>query len=162
VLAVCSCTILPLFAGIYKKGAGLGPAITFLFVARPSTFWRYRTPAWPSVWILPWRGWCFPWSLGIGNRPHHGILFRDDDARHAAAGRDGFAAQARVPRRVWLFWAAVGPVGGGHAAGGAADNSYAHFTLPIPGVDTLKATLARWVPVDASQGRRASACRGRC
>ncbi|MEM2175142.1 MAG: permease, partial [Candidatus Micrarchaeia archaeon] len=30
-LAVCSCTILPLFAGIYKKGAGLGPAITFLF-----------------------------------------------------------------------------------------------------------------------------------
>lgn len=31
VLAVCSCTILPLFAGIYKKGAGLGPAITFLF-----------------------------------------------------------------------------------------------------------------------------------
>jgi serine phosphatase RsbU (regulator of sigma subunit) len=32
-LAVCSCTIVPLFAGIYKKGAGLGPAITFLFFA---------------------------------------------------------------------------------------------------------------------------------
>jgi len=32
VLAVCSCTIMPLFASIYKKGAGLGPAITFLFV----------------------------------------------------------------------------------------------------------------------------------
>lgn len=31
VLAVCSCTILPLFTGIYKKGSGLGPAITFLF-----------------------------------------------------------------------------------------------------------------------------------
>ncbi len=31
VLAVCSCTILPLFAGIWKKGAGLGPAIAFLF-----------------------------------------------------------------------------------------------------------------------------------
>ncbi len=31
VLAVCSCTILPLFAGIYKKGSGLGPATTFLF-----------------------------------------------------------------------------------------------------------------------------------
>jgi len=31
-LAVCSCTILPLFAGIWKRGAGLGPAITFLFV----------------------------------------------------------------------------------------------------------------------------------
>ncbi len=32
-LAVCSCTVQPLFAGIYKKGAGLGPAITFLFFA---------------------------------------------------------------------------------------------------------------------------------
>lgn len=31
-LAVCSCTILPLFAGIWKRGAGLGPAVTFLFV----------------------------------------------------------------------------------------------------------------------------------
>jgi len=31
VLAVCSCTILPLFSGIHKRGAGLGPAITFLY-----------------------------------------------------------------------------------------------------------------------------------
>ena len=31
VLAVCSCTILPLFSGIHKRGAGLGPAIAFLY-----------------------------------------------------------------------------------------------------------------------------------
>jgi len=31
ILAVCSCTILPLFSSIYKRGAGLGPAITFLY-----------------------------------------------------------------------------------------------------------------------------------
>ncbi len=31
ILAVCSCTILPLFASIRKRGAGLGPAVTFLF-----------------------------------------------------------------------------------------------------------------------------------
>lgn len=31
VLAVCSCTVLPIFAGIRQRGAGLGPAITFLF-----------------------------------------------------------------------------------------------------------------------------------
>lgn len=31
ILAVCSCTVLPLFAGIHKKGAGLGPAVAFLF-----------------------------------------------------------------------------------------------------------------------------------
>jgi len=35
-LAVCSCTILPLFAGIRKKGAGLGPALAFLYTA-PAT-----------------------------------------------------------------------------------------------------------------------------
>lgn len=31
ILAVCSCTVLPLFAGIYKRGAGLGPAVAFLY-----------------------------------------------------------------------------------------------------------------------------------
>jgi len=31
ILAVCSCTVLPIFAGIYKKGAGIGPATTFLY-----------------------------------------------------------------------------------------------------------------------------------
>ena len=31
ILAVCSCTILPLFTGIYKRGAGLGPAVAFLY-----------------------------------------------------------------------------------------------------------------------------------
>lgn len=31
IMAVCSCTILPLFAGIYSRGAGLGPAVAFLY-----------------------------------------------------------------------------------------------------------------------------------
>ena len=31
ILAVCSCTVLPMFAGIYKRGAGLGPAVAFLY-----------------------------------------------------------------------------------------------------------------------------------
>ena len=31
ILAVCSCTVLPLFTGIYKRGAGIGPASAFLF-----------------------------------------------------------------------------------------------------------------------------------
>ena len=31
ILAVCSCTVLPLFGGIYKRGAGIGPAIAFLY-----------------------------------------------------------------------------------------------------------------------------------
>lgn len=31
ILAVCSCTVLPIFAGIYRRGAGIGPATTFLY-----------------------------------------------------------------------------------------------------------------------------------
>lgn len=31
ILAVCSCTVLPLFMGIYRRGAGLGPAAAFLY-----------------------------------------------------------------------------------------------------------------------------------
>jgi hypothetical protein len=40
VLAVCSCTVLPLFAGIYRMGAGLGPATAFLFRGLRSMCWR--------------------------------------------------------------------------------------------------------------------------
>ncbi|MCX7996003.1 MAG: permease, partial [candidate division WOR-3 bacterium] len=31
ILAVCSCTVLPMFAGIYMRGAGIGPAVAFLY-----------------------------------------------------------------------------------------------------------------------------------
>jgi uncharacterized membrane protein YraQ (UPF0718 family) len=31
ILAVCSCTVLPIFVGIYLRGAGIGPATTFLY-----------------------------------------------------------------------------------------------------------------------------------
>ena len=31
ILAVCSCTVLPIFAGIYQRGAGIGPATAFLY-----------------------------------------------------------------------------------------------------------------------------------
>ncbi len=31
ILAVCSCTVLPIFKGIYRKGAGLGPTVSFLY-----------------------------------------------------------------------------------------------------------------------------------
>lgn len=46
-LAVCSCTIQPLFAGIYRKGAGLGPAVTFLFSPLPPIFWPWPIPESP-------------------------------------------------------------------------------------------------------------------
>jgi len=47
VIEVCSCTILPLFAGIWKKGAGFGPAVTFLFAGPGITL--LSTPLTASV-----------------------------------------------------------------------------------------------------------------
>ncbi len=47
IIEVCSCTILPLFAGIWKKGAGFGPAITFLFAGPGITL--LSTPLTASV-----------------------------------------------------------------------------------------------------------------
>jgi uncharacterized membrane protein YraQ (UPF0718 family) len=54
ILAVCSCTVLPLFKGIYKKGAGLGPAISFL----------YSGPA-ISVIAITMSFRVFGWKLGV-------------------------------------------------------------------------------------------------
>ena len=42
VLAVCSCTVLPLFAGIYRMGAGIGPAAAFLYTLMTiDSAWRH-------------------------------------------------------------------------------------------------------------------------
>ncbi|RLI34124.1 hypothetical protein DRO66_09365 [Candidatus Bathyarchaeota archaeon] len=47
IIEVCSCTILPLFAGIWRKGAGFGPAIAFLFAGPGITL--LSTPLTASV-----------------------------------------------------------------------------------------------------------------
>jgi hypothetical protein len=56
VLAVCSCTIMPLFASIHKKGAGLGPAITFLFVGPAVNILAITLTGAGSGWTSPWPG----------------------------------------------------------------------------------------------------------
>ncbi|MBU1122677.1 MAG: permease [Candidatus Omnitrophota bacterium] len=55
ILAVCSCTVLPLFSGIYKRGAGLGPAIAFL----------YSGPA-INVLAIVLTARILGWQLGLG------------------------------------------------------------------------------------------------
>lgn len=98
-LAVCSCTIMPLFASIYKKGAGLGPAITFLFVG-------------PAVNILAisFTGVQIGLDIALARvilSILFGILigllmawfFRKDDVEHAQAATNSqlFAAKATIP-----------------------------------------------------------------
>lgn len=63
ILAVCSCTVLPLFAGIHKRGAGLGPAIAFL----------YSGPA-INILAIVYTARLLGWQLGVG-RAIGAILF---------------------------------------------------------------------------------------
>ncbi len=100
---MCSCTILPLFAGIYKKGAGLGPAITFLFVGPAINILALSYTGVALGVDIAIARLILSMIFGIGIGLIMAILFRRDDVRHAEAQRDSFQAQARVPGRVWLF-----------------------------------------------------------
>jgi uncharacterized membrane protein YraQ (UPF0718 family) len=63
ILAVCSCTVLPIFKGIYKKGAGLGPAVAFL----------YSGPA-INILAIVLSAKVFGWELGLA-RAVGAVLF---------------------------------------------------------------------------------------
>lgn len=98
ILAVCSCTVLPIFKGIYKKGAGLGPAVAFL----------YSGPA-INILAIVLSAKVFGWKIGLA-RAVGAVLFsiiiglvmafiyRKDDARRAADARM-FAAPDEKPAR---------------------------------------------------------------
>ncbi|HON88769.1 MAG TPA: permease [Spirochaetia bacterium] len=63
ILAVCSCTVLPIFKGIYKKGAGIGPAVAFL----------YSGPA-INILAIVLSAKVFGWKLGLA-RTIGAVLF---------------------------------------------------------------------------------------
>ncbi|MFO7817090.1 MAG: permease [Desulfovibrionales bacterium] len=84
ILAVCSCTVLPLFAGIYSRGAGIGPATAFL----------YSGPA-INVLAIVFTARVLGWQLGlaravgavffaaiVGLSMH--FIFRKDEAKRQA------------------------------------------------------------------------------
>ena len=95
-LAVCSCTIVPLFAGIYKKGADLGPAITFLFFAPAGNILALAYTG--SILGAEFAFARFVLSLffGIGIGLMMAVLFWRDDASHDAQTDTLFAEQADI------------------------------------------------------------------
>ena len=85
VLAVCSCTVLPLFAGIYKMGAGIGPASAFLYSGPAINVLAIVMTArilGPQMGIARAIGAIF-FSIIIGLIMH--FLFREEAAEKAAA-----------------------------------------------------------------------------
>jgi uncharacterized protein len=93
ILAVCSCTILPLFTGIYRRGAGIGPAVAFLFTG----------PA-INITAILLTGSVLGWDFAVGRLIAAivisvlagllmAVIFRDHDSKNAngafAAGLGG-------------------------------------------------------------------------
>ncbi len=111
ILAVCSCTVLPLFSGIYKRGAGLGPATAFL----------YSGPA-INVLAIIMTARILGWELGLARAIGavifsvvigllmHLIFIKEEHARKAEG--DLIVGDVEEPRALWqnalYFFAMVG------------------------------------------------------
>ncbi len=132
VLAVCSCTIMPLFASIYKKGAGLGPAITFLFVGPAVNILAISLTGVAIGMDIALARVILSIVFGIGIGLLMAWFFRKDDVAHDAATSavDAFAQQASVPARTWVFFALLlGILIAGTLQVGLLTDSYATLTL---------------------------------
>jgi uncharacterized membrane protein YraQ (UPF0718 family) len=104
ILAVCSCTVLPLFASIYRRGAGLGPATAFLYSG-------------PAINVLAMILTARVLGLQLGLARAIGavafafvvgilmaLIFRREEAERQGNGADPFAAAAAAahgPRQGW-------------------------------------------------------------
>lgn len=90
-LAVCSCTVLPLFGGIYKRGAGLGAAIAFLYSGPAINVMAIVVTAkvlGAELGIARAVG-AILFALVIGAIMH--LLYRHEEVARAAKGARGFA-----------------------------------------------------------------------
>lgn len=100
ILAVCSCTVLPLFKGIYKKGAGLGPAVAFLYsgpainilaIVLSAKVFGIRLGAARAVGAV-----LFSVIIGL----LMALIFRKDDLKRAADARLFAAPDEKPPRNL--------------------------------------------------------------
>jgi hypothetical protein len=155
VLAVCSCTIMPLFASIYKKGAGIGPAITFLFVGPAVNILAITlTGATIGMDIAIGRV-ILSVIFGIGIGMLMAWFFREDDRAHneATNGSRAFSRGASVPVRTWIFFVLLlGVLVAGTLQIDLLSSSYATFTIPGSWASSLQAWLDGVVPPNPSMG----------
>jgi len=109
ILAVCSCTVLPLFAGIYRMGAGLGPATAFLYSGPAINVMAVVVTAKVlglELGVARAVG-AIVFAVVIGAIMH--FLYRKDEAVRSSASKRGFEAedQDRSPGVVAAFFAVM-------------------------------------------------------
>jgi len=108
ILAVCSCTVLPLFAGIWKRGSGLGPAIAFLYSGPAINVLAIILTArilGPELGAARAIG-AVLFSVVIGLIMH--LLYRKEEQAKAAAAM--YMPEQEIKRPLWqnaLFFAAM-------------------------------------------------------
>jgi hypothetical protein len=160
-LAVCSCTIVPLFAGIYKKGAGLGPAITFLFFAPAANILAlaYTGVALGGDFALARLVLSLVFGVTIGMIM--ALIFSKSDIAHAQAADAAFAGKGGLkPSTLIFLLLMVSLLIAGTLKVPLLLNSYATFTLPVQGADALQDALFRLVPFDVTKGEEGVSVQG--
>jgi len=161
VLAVCSCTIVPLFAGIYKKGAGLGPAITFLFFAPAANILAL---AYTGVTLGPDLAFArlsLSLAFGVGIGMIMALIFSRADAAHDQAADALFAGQGKMRRATLVFLLTLAALLlSGTLKVSLLTNTYGQVTLPIAGTDRFQSALHQLVPFDASRGEEGVTVQG--
>ena len=107
ILAVCSCTVLPLFAGIHKRGAGLGPATAFLYAGPAINVLAIVLTARVLGWELGLARaiGAIVFSIAVGVSMH--LLFREDAADRAKLAEIPVTAEDRPAWRTALWFVAM-------------------------------------------------------
>ena len=159
-LAVCSCTIQPLFAGIYKKGAGLGPAITFLFFAPAANILAlsYTGVALGADFAIARI--LLALSFGIGIGMIMAVLFRTSEVARLADSQT-FAGGEGVSRKVLFFLGTlVALLIAGTLKLDFLKAVVFSTALAWPGAAGVQQLLDSWVPVNAATGAESLSLQG--
>ena len=161
VLAVCSCTIVPLFAGIYKKGAGIGPAIMFLFFAPAANILALIYTGGIIGADLAFARLFLSLAFGIGIGIIMALIFRHEDVEHDKATDAMFAAQGKMRRVVLIFLLVlISLLLSGTLKVGLLTNTYAALTVPIQGMDRFQDFLYHLIPYDSTRGEEGVTAQG--
>lgn len=154
-LAVCSCTILPLFASIYKKGAGLGPAITFLFVGPAVNILAISLTGVQIGMDIALARIILSMIFGVVIGLLMAWFFRKDDREHAeeAANSQLFDAKATVPTKIIVFFLLLlGTLLAGTLQIGLFRNVFYEFSITGTWAADLQNVLNALVPPDPGLG----------